>query len=135
MNRLPGVIAAVETSGHISLVDVDADGGRFTAAAVGTAENMGYLQPGKAVTLLFKETEVSLAKQLSGMISLRNRFPSRIKALERGNILSKITLDYHGREIVSVITTRSVQRLELEIGDAVEGLVKANEMTLMHGDR
>ncbi len=134
MNRLPGIIAAVEISGHLSLVDVDADGGRFTAAAVGTARNMHYLQPGKAVTLLFKETEVSLAKQLSGMISLRNRFPSRIKALECGRILSKITLDYHGREIVSVITTRSVQRLELAIGDAVEGLVKANEMTLMHGD-
>ena len=35
MNRLPGVIAAVESAGSIAIVDVDALGLRLTASLIG----------------------------------------------------------------------------------------------------
>jgi molybdate transport system regulatory protein len=40
-------------------------------------------------------------------------------------------LDAAGYSIESVITTRSSHALALDVGDIVEGLVKANEMTVM----
>lgn len=129
MNRLPGRITAVETAGQVRLVDVDVQGDTFSAILLDTGND---LRPGVAVILVFKETEVSLAKDLSGVISLRNRLASRVRAIDKGRVLSKITLDYLDREVVSVITTRSVERLDLKVGDAVEALVKANEMAILH---
>ena len=75
---------------------------------------------------------MSLAKNLSGLISLRNRLPAQVRAVEKGQVLAKVTLDYQGLDVVSIITTRSAERLDLKAGDAVEALVKANEMTILH---
>lgn len=131
MNRLQGIIHAVETSGHLALVEVAVQQQIYTAMIVTVADGADFLVVGKRVTLLFKETEVSLAKNLSGQISLRNRIPATVQSIEQGELLSAVTLDYGGHKIVAVITTRSVQRLDLAPGDAVEGLVKANELTVV----
>lgn len=118
----------------MSLVDVAIDSGAtFAATLLETPETAPYLKTGQDVTLLFKETEVSLAKNLSGLLSLRNRFSVTVRNIERGSIMSAISLDFHGRQITSVITTRGMDRLQLSVGDAVEALVKANEIALMEG--
>ena len=134
MNRLRGKVAAIESSGQLSLVDVDVGGDTFTAIIVETPDSAGYLKLGGEILLLFKETEVSLAKNLSGLISLRNRIPALVQDIVEGGLLSQVTLDYKGNRIVSIITSRSVRRLGLKTGDQVEGLVKADEMTLMEYD-
>lgn len=132
MNRLRGQIVAVEHNSHMSLVDVAVGDDIFSATLLETPETDTYLQVGASVTLLFKETEVSLAKNLSGLITLRNRFAATVTGIERGTILSAIRLDYHGLPLTSVVTTRGMDRLQLTAGDAVEALVKANEMVLSH---
>lgn len=131
MNRLHGHIAAFQCNGHLSLVDVTVGGDTFTAILLETPDSSSYLKAGTAVALLFKETEVSLAKNLSGLISLRNRFAVTVRAITRGEILSEVALDYKGQPLSCVITTRAVDRLELAVGDTAEALVKANEMSLM----
>jgi molybdate transport system regulatory protein len=131
MNRLPGKIAQVETHGSIALVDVAVGERRFTATLVGASDEVATWPAGMPVTLLFKETEVALAKNLSGLISMRNRLPATVTAIERGQLLTRVTLDVDGYIVVSIVTTRSSHALALAVGDAVEGLVKANEMTVM----
>lgn len=42
-------------------------------------------------------------------------------------------LNYADKTLISVITTRGMDRLQLVVGDAVEALVKANEIALMAG--
>ncbi len=121
----------VETQGSIALVEAVVGAHCFTATVIGAGEEIATWCTGMPVTLLFKETEVSLAKNLSGLISMRNRMPSIVTSIERGKLLTKVTLDFHGYRIESVITTRASHALDLAIGDKVEGLVKANEMTLM----
>ncbi len=90
-----------------------------------------WLQTGNSIELIFKETEVSLAKNLSGLISTRNRMKCEITQIELGELLSKIDLKFQRFQISSAITTRSVNLLKLKIGDQVEALVKANEISLM----
>jgi molybdate transport system regulatory protein len=131
MNKLPGTIAQVETHGSIALVDVTVGARRFTATLAGASDEVAAWPAGMPVALLFKETEVALAKNLSGLISMRNRLPATITAIERGRLLAKVTLDVDGHVVESVVTTRSSHALALAVGDAVEGLVKANEMTVM----
>jgi molybdate transport system regulatory protein len=131
MNRLRGQISGIETNGHISLVDVAVGDLTFAAILLEAPQNSPYLAVGNAVTVLFKETEVSLAKNLSGLISLRNRIAATIKNIRHGEILSEVELDYRGQQLVSIVTSRSITRLELREGDAVEALIKANEVSLM----
>lgn len=134
MNQLKGIIVAVQHNNHMSLVDVEIGADMFTATLLETPETAPYLKAGEWITLLFKETEVSLAKGLSGAISLRNRFPVTVSHIERGALLSAVRLDYRGESLLSIITTRGVDRLELAVDDEVEALVKANEMVLSHDD-
>lgn len=115
----------------MSLVDVMVGEVMFTATLLETPDSAGYLRVGHQVALLFKETEVSLAKNLQGELSLRNRFWVTVQAIELGDIMSAIKLDFGGQAITSVITTRGVNRLQLGIGEQVEALVKSNEIALM----
>ena len=131
MNRLSGIISKIQHSGAILLVDVDVDGQNFSAMLIESATRPEWLQEGNSIDLVFKETEVSLAKNLSGMISMRNRMKCIVKHVERGELLSKISLQFLEYAITSAITTRSVDSLDLKIGDEVEALVKANEVSLM----
>ncbi len=130
MNQLRGRIAAVETNGFVSLVDVNVGSDTFTAILLETPASAPYLAAGREVVVLFKESEVSLARNLSGLLSLRNRIRAQVRGIRRGQILSEVALDYQGQSISSVITTRAVQRLALQEGDEVEVLIKANEVSL-----
>lgn len=133
MNRLAGVIAAVERAGSIAIVDVDVLGQRLTASLIGSGLDVDGWNPGMPVTLLFAETEVALAKNLSGLISMRNRIGASVIAIERGSILCRVVLQADGAQIVSIITTRASHALSLACGDWVEALIKANEMRVVTG--
>lgn len=135
MNRLEGTIAAIECNDFMSLVDVTVGSHQFSAVMLETPQTAEYLQVGRAVTLMFKETEVSLAKELSGLISLRNRFAATVRKIEHGSIMTAVELDCFGISMTSIITTRAVARLQLAVGDKLEALVKANEIALMEGPR
>jgi molybdate transport system regulatory protein len=131
MNKLQGIITQIQKSGAILLVDVDVDGQGFSAMLIESAIQPEWLQTGNTIDLVFKETEVSLAKNLSGMISMRNRMKCTVEQIERGELLSKVSLKFQNYTITSAITTRSVDSFKLAIGDEVEALVKANEVSLM----
>ena len=98
---------------------------------LGDGEAVANWRVGDAVALLFKETEVAIAKNLSGMISLRNRLKGVVTGVERGQVLCKVIFEVDSRSISSIITTRSCKLLQLAVGDEIEGLVKANEMTVV----
>ncbi len=131
MNKLKGRIIDIESSPHMSIVDVDVDGDIFCSLVLETPQTADYLKKGTSITLLFKETEVSIARNLTGEISLRNRFKAVIRKLEPSQILTKVVLDYKTKEIVSIISSRSAQSMGLRPGDCVEGLVKTNEVSLL----
>ena len=113
------------------MVDINVDGDIFSSIVLETPSSAAYLKQNHQVTLLFKETEVSIGKNLSGLISLRNRFKAKVIHIEKSDLLSKIFLKYKGKDIVSIISTRSVNKLELMQGDEVEWLVKTNEVSLL----
>lgn len=135
MNKLEGKIARIESCENMSLVNVEVDGDIFSSVVLETPLSSAYLKEGNRIAILFKETEVSIGKNLTGMLSIRNRFRSRIKSIEKAEILSRVVLEYKGRTIVSIITTGSVDRLDLKAGEEVEWLVKTNEVSLMPGDQ
>ncbi len=130
MNRLKGTILRVESAGNVSLVEVAVAGDTFSSMLLETPQSCDYLREGREVFLLFKDTEVSLARELSGRLSIRNRAMGRVVKITRGAVLSRIELDYRGNRIASLIASRSAQTLDLHEGDEVIWLIKSNEVSL-----
>lgn len=118
-------------SGGIIMVDLEAAGLAMTALLIDAPVNPGWLKQGSQIYAVFKETEVSIAKDFSGKISLRNKLPCIVQKIERGELLSIIHMAFKDYLIQSAITTRSVDMLELQPGDEVTAMIKANEITLM----
>ena len=131
MNKLPAKITAIQQSGTILLVDAEVNGQSFSALLIESVSRPDWIFEGNQVDLVFKETEVSLAKGLQGKISMRNRMKCNVLKIDRGELLCKISLQFNQYEIVSAITTRSVDAFGLTPGDEVDALVKANEVSLM----
>ncbi len=137
MNTLPGSVASVDTGDNLSIVKISPaaqPGDRITAIVIDTPGSAAYLRQGCAVLVLFKETEVIIAKDFTGLISVQNKFRCTIKAVEKGKLLAKVILDYAGAEINSIITVNAVNTLALAAGDMVTALVKTNEISIAPHD-
>jgi molybdate transport system regulatory protein len=131
VNRIKATVNQVTTSGGIKLVDLEAAGCKLTALLIDSAPDVEWLKVGVPVYAVFKETEVSLGKNLTGLLSLRNKLPCTVSGLEKGTLMSVVHLQFGSYRLGSAITTRSVEMLGLQPGDAVTALIKSNEMTLM----
>lgn len=132
MNILTAEIISIKTSGELSFIKLKNGGDDFSALII--AENESFIFVGNRVKMVFKETEVSLAKNFTGEMSLRNRFFSTVKSIKKGEILAEIKLDYGGEEITSIITSASAEAMKIEAGEEVVGMVKSNELMLMRND-
>jgi molybdopterin-binding protein len=130
MNTLDVKIKSLKTSGGFSVIEFDYKGDTLCATLIDINSSATEFRIGDNVKIAFKETEVSIGKNLEGLISLRNRMKCIIKKIETGEALSLITLEYKETLIISIITTGSAKRLLLKEGDKVEALVKANEVSM-----
>lgn len=130
MNKLEGIIIHITSQDDLSLIDLKVDNDLFTTILI-NSDDIDYLKTDNKVFILFKETEVSIAKNLSGILSIRNKMRSKVKEIVKGKILTKVVLDYKDKSIISIITTRAVNELDLQIGDEVDALVKTNEVSIM----
>lgn len=131
MNQLSGVIKSIITEEHISLVVVESAGFDWYGLVIDTPETASYLLEGKEIEIVFKESAVSIAKNITGLISIRNRIPCRITDIKIGAVLSTISLFFNGIFLSSVITTNAVKQLDLQIDDKVKALIKTTDISLM----
>ena len=131
MNKLRGKIVEIETADSISMVNLDINGIKFCSIVIETPETADYLRIGNEVDIVFKETEVSIAKKLYSNISLSNKLPVKIERIIKGKILSELVTSYNKTEISSIIPTHFVDRKKLKIGDEVYAMIKSNEIMIM----
>lgn len=130
MNKLKGIISQVVSDDHMSIVEMKVGDVTLKTIVIETPASAPFLKPGNEINILFKETEVSIATNYSGKISLQNKLNCKIKAINKGRLLSMISLDFKGTDISSVITSAAVEQLDLKIDDEVTALVKTNEIII-----
>ena len=107
MNQLEGTIHEVRTVGNLSVITIQVKDNELTAVVLENPIDNTYLKPGNPILALFKETEVAIAKDLRGELSIRNRFSGPVEWIETGELLSKIGIRSGDVVLQSVITTRS----------------------------
>ena len=62
--------------------------------------------------------------------SIRNRLPGTIVKIVSDKVVSEIVIRTAAGEVTSVITTSSVQRMNLKEGDQVFAIIKATEVSV-----
>lgn len=63
-------------------------------------------------------------------INARNQFKGKIKEIILGPVVSEVDVETPHGIVTSVITTRSIQELDLQVGSEVLALVKSTEVAI-----
>jgi molybdopterin-binding protein len=61
-------------------------------------------------------------------VNTRNQFKGTVISIRRGDVMSELEIETSAGVISAVITTSSVERLELKVGDAALALFKAADV-------
>lgn len=127
MNRLIGTVEHVVSSNHLAHLSVTVHDEPFNLLL---AESYSTQQAsGKAVTLVFKESEVILAK--INYPSTANSAYGLVTSIQEGDVLTHVTLDYHGNMIGSIVPTRLFNLLSISLGDKIVWMVQPSEISLL----
>jgi molybdopterin-binding protein len=89
------------------------------------------VQIGKKVRLAVKPTNISIARNLFGEISLSNQLIANIKSVENGQLLSSIILEVNDTIFESIITADSSKRMNLQKNEQVSILIKASDLSIL----
>ena len=63
-------------------------------------------------------------------LSARNQLRGTVTGLLLGGVMAEVTVDVNGQELVSVVTRRSAENLELKEGETITAVIKATEVML-----
>ena len=130
MNRLKGKIEAINSHDELLLIELKVLEAKMKAIIIGKPNDYSYLEIGNEITVIFKETEVVISNDNALNISLQNKLTCTITSIEKGVLLSQVNLDFNGIKLSSIITTNSVENLNLKNEDTVTALVKTNEIII-----
>lgn len=134
MNEFIGIIRLITSEEHISLVTVESAGTLWNTLVIDNTDTANYLREGNMVKLVCKESAVSIAKNATGLFSIRNRVACVISEIQTGTVLSSVLLAGTGLLLRSIITTNAVRELNLQIGDKVDALIKTTDISLLQTD-
>ncbi len=127
LNRLKGQITSIQSSQHLSLVNVGiGDDSLHLLLLEKPIETVG-----SEVDLVFKESEVILSKE--PIKSTANIFSGRINKIEEGEILTYVTLLYCDKEIAALVPTATLASLTFKPGDAIYWIINPSEISLQRG--
>jgi molybdopterin-binding protein len=62
--------------------------------------------------------------------SIRNELPGTVRDIISDKVLSEVVIETAAGEVAAVITTRSLERMGLKVGDPVFALIKATNVSL-----
>ena len=91
-------------------------------------ENLQNLKIGDEVRLNFKSSDVFVATSPLLNCSVSNEIKAQISSIQKGQITSSLHLNAGEFEFESIITTTSLKRLNLALGDQIYAYVKATSL-------
>ena len=103
MNQLKGKIEAIKSNNELLLIELN-------------------VQKAKNKPIIIKYRNLN--------ISTINNFNYTLSSITKENLLSQLNLDFKGVALSSVITTSSIENLNLNRRDTLTALIKTNQIIL-----
>lgn len=126
MNELKATVKSIESLENLNIVKFEYKGIILSMMSL----SLKNVEVGTSVILSINASHIAIGKDLKGDISLTNRFDCTIVELNQGKLLSSLKLKTNNDFLTSIITTNSVNRMNLRVNDEVQALVKASELSI-----
>ena len=127
MSQLVATIKKINSVDNLNIVEFDFNGLTLKMMSLDLNDDVKI---GKKVELSVKPSNISIAKNLIGEISLSNQFVATIQSLENGQLLTSVILKINDTLLESIITVDSSKRMNLQIGEVVTILIKASNLSI-----
>lgn len=127
MNILNATLTAITSSEQLSILTVSVGDDPFYLLLV----EQCHEPIGEPLKLVFKETEVILSK--TAVSTTANIQSAVVQKIERGNVLSQISLKYRTSTITALVPTLSFNTLDIHEEDEVFWMVQPSEISLLRG--
>ena len=118
-------ISAIEQNDGVSVFEFSAENLNLKMLSL---ENLQNLKIGDEVLLNFKSSDVFVATSPLLNCSVSNEIKAEISNIQKGQITSSLHLNAGKFEFESIITTASLKRLNLALGDQIYAYVKATSL-------
>lgn len=118
-------ISAIEQNDGVSVFEFSAENLSLKMLSL---ENLQNLKIGDEVWLGFKSSDVFVATSPLLNCSVSNEIKAQISDIQRGQITSSLHLNAGEFEFESIISTSSLKRLNLALGDQIYAYVKATSL-------
>jgi molybdopterin-binding protein len=130
MNRWPGSIRHVDRDQGLARITCGHDAGPLHALVVD--DGAGWIRAGRAVHLLFKETEVVLSPR--GTAPWPGSFPAKVASVRRGRILSEVELECAGSTLCALLDSAVEEALGIREGLEVDAWIPPAALALEDGE-
>ena len=127
MSQLVATIKKINSVDNLNIVEFDFNGLTLKMMSLDLNDDVKI---GKKVELSVKPSNISIAKNLIGEISLSNQIVATIQSLENGQLLTSVILKINDTLLESIITVDSSKRMNLQIGERVTILIKASNLSI-----
>ena len=127
MSQFVATIKKIQSIDNLNIVKFDFCGLTLKMMSLDLNDDV---EIGKKVKLSVKPSNISIAKNLSGEISLSNKIVATIQSLENGQLLTSVILKINDTILESIITVDSSKRMNLQIGEVVTILIKASNLSI-----
>ena len=118
-------ISAIEQNNGVSVFEFSAE---ILSLKMLSLENLQNLKIGDEVLLNFKSSDVFVATSPLLNCSVSNEIKAEISDIQKGEITSSLHLNAGKFEFESIISTASLKRLNLALGDQIYAYVKATSL-------
>lgn len=128
MNRIDAEITNIQTMDNLSVVSFESHKQSLEMVALGLTISSSI---GAKVILGVKATHISLAKNISGQISLSNELECSVESIKKGKLLSSVKLRYKDTVLESIITSEVASKMNIEVGNTLVALINPSELSIL----
>ena len=125
MNSIKAIVNKIHHVDGLNIVEFDFDSIILSMMGLELSSN---IKIGTSVILGAKPSHITIAKDINIEISYSNRLPTKIIDINRGKLLCTVVMLYKEAKIESLITKKSLEKMNLQIGDDVVTLIKSSEL-------
>lgn len=128
MNKIAATITDIQSVDTINIVSFDAAGQPMRMMALELDERLAV---GSKVIVGAKATNIALAKERPGMISISNQLEVTIEAIHMGGLLCSVRFGFADQLWESIVTRESTLTMQLDVGDKIVALIKSSELSIV----
>lgn len=125
MNNIKAIVNKIHHVDGLNIVEFDFDSIILSMMSLELSSN---IKVGTSVILGAKPSHITIAKDINIEISYSNRLQTKIVDITEGKLLCTVVMSYQESKIESLITKKSLEKMNLQVGDDVVTLIKSSEL-------